>query len=64
MNNDPWMQPRISETFNAYVAYMVIGHDQQTLEFIRGRSQLGYLWPDRDQNSISSFTRNKMGSGM
>lgn len=64
MNNDPWMQPRISETFNAYVAYMAIGNDSQTLEFIRDRSQLGYLWPDLDQNTVSNFTKSKMGSGM
>jgi hypothetical protein len=46
MNKDPWMQPRISETFNAYVSHLATGHDEQTLAFIRDRSKLGYLWPD------------------
>lgn len=51
MNKDPWMQPRISETFNAYVAEMAKFHDQRTLEFIRDSSQLGYLWPNLDKNN-------------
>jgi len=48
MNNDPWMQPKLAETFNAYVQQLAVVHTRQQLVFIQDRSKLGHLWPDLD----------------